>query len=184
MIKEIKALEKKYNKIAKNSEYVSVGEILNDFYHLKQDVRLKRVPKNQRWKIVNIGIISVGKLAGIWGFVIWPGIGVKIIKDGFQKRKIGKSVIGFWNFFSDWNIELVELNAGLNWGNYYMKTVKVHYHCCYCKFKTEVEVKTNQYGFFVFPAAYCPNDFYLLSWGIEEEEKDSGSLVENENNQN
>jgi len=98
MIKEIKALEKKYNKIAKNSEYVSVGEILNDFYHLKQDVRLKRVPKNQRWKIVNIGIISVGKLAGIWGFVIWPGIGVKIIKDGFQKRKIGKSVIGFWNF--------------------------------------------------------------------------------------
>lgn len=48
MITEIKKLEAKYQKIAKRSEYVSVGEVLNDLYRLKQGVRLKRIPKDQR----------------------------------------------------------------------------------------------------------------------------------------
>ena len=48
MITEIKKLEAKYRKIAKHSEYVSVGDVLNDLYKLKQDIRLKRLPKNQR----------------------------------------------------------------------------------------------------------------------------------------
>jgi len=47
MIKEIKKLRDKYNKIAKHSEYVSVGDVLCDLYHLEQDARLKRIPK---WK--------------------------------------------------------------------------------------------------------------------------------------
>ena len=48
MIKEINILEKKYKAIAKRSEYVSVGEVLNDLYRLKMDVRIKRLPKNER----------------------------------------------------------------------------------------------------------------------------------------
>ena len=48
MIKEIKELEKKYRAIAKRSEYVSVGDVLNDLYRLKQDVRINRLPKDER----------------------------------------------------------------------------------------------------------------------------------------
>lgn len=48
MIAEIKKLEAKYRAIAKHSDYVSVGDILNELYRLKQDVRLKRISKNQR----------------------------------------------------------------------------------------------------------------------------------------
>lgn len=48
MIKEIKKLRDKYRKIAKNSEYVSVGQVLNDLYQLEQEVRLKRIPKDDR----------------------------------------------------------------------------------------------------------------------------------------
>ena len=47
MIKEIMVLKKKYQEIAKHSEYVSVGEVVNDLYNLMQDIRLKRVPKGK-----------------------------------------------------------------------------------------------------------------------------------------
>ena len=48
MIKEIRKYRDKYRKISKNSEYVSVVEVLCDLYHLEQDARLKRIPKNER----------------------------------------------------------------------------------------------------------------------------------------
>lgn len=48
MITEIKKLEAKYRAIAKHSEYVSVGDVLCDLYHLQQDARIKRIPKSQR----------------------------------------------------------------------------------------------------------------------------------------
>ena len=48
MIKEIKRLETKYRAIAKRSEYVPIGDVLNDLYHLQQDARLKRIPKDRR----------------------------------------------------------------------------------------------------------------------------------------
>jgi len=48
MIKEIQKYRDKYKKISKHSEYVSVTEILCDLYHLEQDARLKRIPKNKR----------------------------------------------------------------------------------------------------------------------------------------
>ena len=48
MIKEIRKIRNKYNKIAEHSEYVSVGDILCDLYHLEQDARLKRIPKDKR----------------------------------------------------------------------------------------------------------------------------------------
>ena len=48
MIKEIRKLRDKYRKISKNSEYVSIGQVLNDLYHLEQEVRLKRIPKDER----------------------------------------------------------------------------------------------------------------------------------------
>ena len=48
MIAEIKKLEKKYQAIAKRSEYISIAEVLCDIYRLKQDARLKRIPKDQR----------------------------------------------------------------------------------------------------------------------------------------
>lgn len=48
MIKEIRKYRDKYRKISKNSEYVSVTEILCDLYRLEQEARLKRIPKNKR----------------------------------------------------------------------------------------------------------------------------------------
>lgn len=48
MIKIIEKYEEKYRAIAKNSEYVCVGDILNDLYRLKQEARLKRIPKSKR----------------------------------------------------------------------------------------------------------------------------------------
>jgi len=48
MITEIKKIRDKYDKIAKHSEYVPVVEVLNDLYHLEQDARLKRIPKDRR----------------------------------------------------------------------------------------------------------------------------------------
>lgn len=48
MITEIKKLEKKYQRIAKHSDYVSVGDVLNDLYRLKQEIRLKRISKDLR----------------------------------------------------------------------------------------------------------------------------------------
>jgi len=48
MIKEIKVLRKKYQTIAKHSEYISINDVLCDLYHLEQDARLKRIPKSER----------------------------------------------------------------------------------------------------------------------------------------
>ena len=48
MIKEIKALRKKYQTIAKNSEYVNVAEVLCDLHRLEMEARLKRIPKSER----------------------------------------------------------------------------------------------------------------------------------------
>ena len=48
MIKEIKRLSKKYQAIAKHSEYVSVAEILCDLYRLTLHARLMRIPKDER----------------------------------------------------------------------------------------------------------------------------------------
>ena len=48
MIKKIRAYRDKYRKIAKNSEYISVGQVLNDLYQLELDVRLSRIPKDKR----------------------------------------------------------------------------------------------------------------------------------------
>ena len=48
MIKEIRKIRDKYNKIAKHSEYINIAEILRDLYRLEQDARLKRIPKDQR----------------------------------------------------------------------------------------------------------------------------------------
>lgn len=48
MIKAIRKLRDKYRKIAKHSEYVAVGDILSDLYHLEQDFRIMRIPKSER----------------------------------------------------------------------------------------------------------------------------------------
>lgn len=48
MIKEIKILMDKYNKISKHSEYVNVSEISTDLYRLILHARLMRIPKDER----------------------------------------------------------------------------------------------------------------------------------------
>ena len=49
MITEIERLEKKYQAFAKyDGRYISIVEVLRDIYQLKQDARLKRIPKDQR----------------------------------------------------------------------------------------------------------------------------------------
>lgn len=48
MITEIRKYRDKYRKISKNSEYVSVVQVLCDLHQLEQEVRLKRIPKNKR----------------------------------------------------------------------------------------------------------------------------------------
>ena len=48
MIKEIQKYRDKYRKISKHSEYISVGDILNDLYRLEMEARLKRIPKDKR----------------------------------------------------------------------------------------------------------------------------------------
>lgn len=48
-----------------------------------------------------------------------------------------------------------------------MKTVKVNVHCTVCGFKTEYDLDTNEYGFFVAPEGHCPNDFLILNQEIK-----------------
>ncbi len=48
MIREIKRLSKKYQAIAKHSEYVNVSEIMCDLYRLTMHARLMRIPKDKR----------------------------------------------------------------------------------------------------------------------------------------
>jgi hypothetical protein len=48
MIKLIQKLRKKYKEIAKQSEYVSTNQIENDLYQLEQQIRINRLPKNER----------------------------------------------------------------------------------------------------------------------------------------
>ena len=47
-----------------------------------------------------------------------------------------------------------------------MKTVKVHAHCSVCGFTVDYDIDTNEYGFFVMPEAYCPNDLLMLEQEI------------------
>lgn len=49
MIKEIRAVQKKYEQLQKqNVEYANIAEVVNDLYRLVRDARLKRIPKNER----------------------------------------------------------------------------------------------------------------------------------------
>ena len=48
MIKELKKMSKKYQDMAKQSEYVSIGQVINDLYQLIGDARIKRLPKKER----------------------------------------------------------------------------------------------------------------------------------------
>ena len=48
MIKVIRRYAEKYRKISKHSEYVNVTEVMNDFYRLEQEARLKGIPKRLR----------------------------------------------------------------------------------------------------------------------------------------
>jgi hypothetical protein len=49
MIKEIKSVRAKYERIAKDhNDYVSVQEVISDLRGLEADARIKRLPKNQR----------------------------------------------------------------------------------------------------------------------------------------
>ena len=44
-----------------------------------------------------------------------------------------------------------------------MKTVTVKIKCGLCDFKATREVKTNEFGYFEIPDAFCPNDFSILN---------------------
>jgi hypothetical protein len=48
MIKELKAVKKKYEQLQRTSEYVDIGQVVNDLYYLIQDQRLKRIPRDER----------------------------------------------------------------------------------------------------------------------------------------
>jgi len=48
MIKEIKQLLQKYKEVAKKSEYISIGQVINDLYQLESEARLKKIPKKER----------------------------------------------------------------------------------------------------------------------------------------
>lgn len=48
MIKEIKKVQDKYQQMMKTSEYVSIGQVVNDLYQLIQEARIKRIPKNKQ----------------------------------------------------------------------------------------------------------------------------------------
>ena len=48
MIREIKTLCAKYQEMQNKSEYVSIGQVVNDLYRLLGDARLKRIPKDER----------------------------------------------------------------------------------------------------------------------------------------
>ena len=47
-----------------------------------------------------------------------------------------------------------------------MKTVKVHAHCTVCGFSVDYDIDTNEYGFFVMPQGFCPNDLLILDQEI------------------
>ena len=48
MIKEIKKVQDKYQKMMKTSEYVAIGQVVNDLYELIMEAKIKRIPKNER----------------------------------------------------------------------------------------------------------------------------------------
>ncbi len=48
MIRELTKFLEKYKDMSKRSEYVSVGQVVNDLHYLVQEARLKRLPKNER----------------------------------------------------------------------------------------------------------------------------------------
>lgn len=48
MITEIKSLLERYKLIQKGSEYIAIGQVINDLHALQMECRLKRIPKNER----------------------------------------------------------------------------------------------------------------------------------------
>jgi len=48
MIKELKKYMKKYQDMRRKSEYVDIGQVVQDFYTLIGEARIKRLPKNER----------------------------------------------------------------------------------------------------------------------------------------
>lgn len=48
MIRELQKLRKKYKEISKNSEYISIIQVMTDLYQLENETRVKRLPKNER----------------------------------------------------------------------------------------------------------------------------------------
>jgi len=60
-----------------------------------------------------------------------------------------------------------------------MKTVKIITHCGVCGFRVEWDLKTNKYGFFQIPDAYCPTDFLLLNQDVKGHIK---SIIDEEKN--
>jgi len=48
MIKELQKFMNKYKRMAKNSEYVSIGQVVNDLHYLMQEARIRRLPKSER----------------------------------------------------------------------------------------------------------------------------------------
>lgn len=47
-MKEVKILLDKYQEMSKKSEYVSLGQVVNDLHGLLQELRIKRLPKDER----------------------------------------------------------------------------------------------------------------------------------------
>jgi hypothetical protein len=47
-----------------------------------------------------------------------------------------------------------------------MKTVRIHAHCTVCGFTADYYIDTNEYGFFVMPQGFCPNDLLILDQEI------------------
>ena len=48
MLKELKKILKKYQQIAKYSQYVNVEGVINDYSCLIRECQIKRLPKNER----------------------------------------------------------------------------------------------------------------------------------------
>ena len=53
-----------------------------------------------------------------------------------------------------------------------MKYITAKIHCSVCnRFETKHEVDVNEYGYYVYPQAFCPHCLSILICVIENEEK-------------
>jgi len=52
-------------------------------------------------------------------------------------------------------------------------SVKIKSRCLTCGFEVEWEARTNEYGFFEIPDAYCPNDYCMLDQVIDSRDKEN-----------